>query len=111
MRSALGRVYLQAGQLDQAEAHFAAVAADADTDTDEDEDEDTDTGTDASTAAAAGKTLNAAFMASARGDWDKASRLLRGLVEQDEANYAVRLCSVVLVRHGVGVALSQRGLK
>jgi trafficking protein particle complex subunit 12 len=109
LRSALGRVYLQAGQLDQAEAHFAAVAADADTDTDEDE--DADTGTDASTAAAAGKTLNAAFMASARGDWDTASRLLRGLVEQDEANYAVRLCSVVLVRHGVGVALSQRSLK
>ena len=102
MRSALGRVYLQAGQLDQAEAHFAAVAADADTDTDEDE----DTGTDASTAAAASKTLNAAFMASARGDWDTASRLLRGLVEQDEANYAVRPCSVVLVLHGVGVALS-----
>jgi hypothetical protein len=109
LRSALGRVYLQAGQLDQAEAHFAAVAADADTDTDEDE--DADTGTDASTAAAAGKTLNAAFMASARGDWDTASRLLRGLVEQDEANYAVRLCSVVLVRHGVRFALSQRSLK
>jgi len=28
LRSALGRVYLQAGQLDQAEAHLAAVAAD-----------------------------------------------------------------------------------
>lgn len=30
-------------------------------------------------------------MASARGDWDTAGKLLRGLVEQDEANYAVRL--------------------
>ncbi|KAI0285811.1 hypothetical protein BGY98DRAFT_909570 [Russula aff. rugulosa BPL654] len=99
LRSALGRVYLQAGQLDQAEAHFAAVAAGADADTDEDEDEDT--GTDASTAAAASKTLNAAFMASARGDWDTASRLLRGLVEQDEANYAaVNNLAVALLGQG-----------
>lgn len=30
-------------------------------------------------------------MASARGDWDTVGKLLRGLVEQDEANYAVRL--------------------
>jgi hypothetical protein len=70
-------VYLQAGQLDQAEAHFAAVAAAADDDDDADAPETT-------------KALNAAFLASARGDWDTAGTLLRGLVEQDDANYAVR---------------------
>ena len=82
LRSALGRVYLQAGQLDRAEAHFAAVAAAA---------ADTDTGGTHETT----KTLNAAFLASARGNWDTAGTLLRELVEQDEANYAVRLCSSV----------------
>jgi hypothetical protein len=35
-------------------------------------------------------TLNAAFLASARGEWDAAGTLLRGLVQQDDANYAVR---------------------
>lgn len=72
MRSALGRVYLQAGQLDQAETHFAVVAADL-------------------SAPETTKALNAAFLASARGEWDTAGTLLRGLVEQDDANYAVRL--------------------
>jgi len=72
LRSALGRVYLQAGQLDQAEAHLAAVAADP-------------------SAPEPTKALNAAFLASARGDWDKAGELLRGLlVVQDDVNYAVR---------------------
>ena len=82
LRSALGRVYLQAGQLDKAEAHFAAIA---NTNTNTDEEDEAGTDTPETT-----KTLNAAFLASARGDWDTASRLLRGLVEQDEANYAVR---------------------
>jgi hypothetical protein len=36
------------------------------------------------------KALNAAFVASARGDWDAAGEVLRGLVEEDDANYAVR---------------------
>jgi tetratricopeptide (TPR) repeat protein len=51
-------VYLQAGQLDRAEAHFAAVAAD-----------DVGGGALEST-----KALNAAFLASARGEWDAACR-------------------------------------
>ena len=87
LRSALGRVYLQAGQLDRAEAHFAAVAAAAAAAAAA----DTDTGGTHETT----KTLNAAFLASARGNWDTAGTLLRELVEQDEANYAVRLCSSV----------------
>lgn len=37
------------------------------------------------------KALNAAFVASARGNWDTADALLRELVAQDDdANYAVR---------------------
>jgi uncharacterized protein HemY len=64
-------VYLQAGQLDKAEAHFAAVAADH--------------GVPEPT-----KALNAAFVASARGDWHRAGELLRALVAQDDVNYAVR---------------------
>ncbi|KAF8498609.1 hypothetical protein F5888DRAFT_1690439 [Russula emetica] len=79
LRSALGRVYLQAGQLDQAEAHFAAMMR----------------------RRRRGKTLNAAFLASARGDWDMAGKLLRGLVEQDEANYAaVNNLAVALLGQG-----------
>ncbi len=69
LRAALGRVYLQAGQLDRAEAHFAAVAADV--------------GAPEST-----KALNAAFLASARGEWEAASVILRELFAQDDTNYA-----------------------
>ena len=36
------------------------------------------------------KVLNAAFVASAHGDWDKAGEVFCGLVEEDDANYAVR---------------------
>ncbi|KAF8482741.1 hypothetical protein DFH94DRAFT_378858 [Russula ochroleuca] len=70
VRSALGRGYLQAGQLNQAEAHFAAISADTN-------------------APETTQALNAAFLASARGDWEAAGTLLRELVGQDDANYAV----------------------
>lgn len=70
LRAALGRVYLQAGQLDRAETHFAAVAA--------------DNGVPEST-----KALNTAFLASARGEWDVAATILRDLFAQDDTNYAV----------------------
>jgi hypothetical protein len=63
-------VYLQSGQLDKAETHFAAVAADT-------------------SVPEPSKALNVAFVASARGDWTAAGEILRGLVE-DDANYAVR---------------------
>ena len=81
LRSALGRVYLQSGQIDKAEAHFALVAADA-------------------SVPEPTKALNAAFVASARGDWDTAGEVLRGLVEEDDANYAVR--SVIFLLWLVG---------
>lgn len=69
LRSALGRVYLQAGQLDRAEAHFTAVEAE------DNVPEST-------------KALNKAFLASARGEWDEAAVILRGLFAQDDTNYA-----------------------
>ncbi|KAI9458105.1 hypothetical protein F5148DRAFT_1321530 [Russula earlei] len=82
LRSALGRVYLQAGQLDRAEAHMSAVAADP--------------GAPEST-----KVLNAALLASARGDWDAAASLLRALVAQDEVKYAaVNDLAVALLGQG-----------
>ncbi|KAH9967235.1 hypothetical protein BC827DRAFT_1123148 [Russula dissimulans] len=83
LRSALARVYLQAGQLDQAEAHLAAVAADP-------------------SAPGSTKTLNAAFLASARGDWDAAGEHLRALlVAQDDVNYsAVNNLAVALLGQG-----------
>ena len=64
-------MYLQSGQLDKAEAHFAQVKADP-------------------SVPEASKALNEAFVASARGDWSTAGEILRGLVEEDDANYAVR---------------------
>ena len=63
---ALGRVYLQSGQTDKAEAHFAVVTADA-------------------SVPEPTKALNAAFVVSARGDWVTAGEVLRGLVEEDNA--------------------------
>ncbi|KAH9040457.1 hypothetical protein EDB85DRAFT_2173585 [Lactarius pseudohatsudake] len=82
LRAALGRVYLQAGQLDRAEAHFAAVAADAG-------------------ALESTKALNAAFLASARGEWDVASEILRELFAQDDSNYAaVNNLAVALLGQG-----------
>jgi hypothetical protein len=89
LRSALGRVYLQAGQLDQAKRHFEAVAAaaasattaDDDDDDDDDRDDDDDDKVVAVVVPETTKALNAAFMASACGEWDTASTILRGLVD------------------------------
>ncbi|KAH9975978.1 hypothetical protein BGW80DRAFT_1484321 [Lactifluus volemus] len=68
LRSALGRVYLQAGQLDKAEYHFevveraAVTAAAADDDDGDDDDEGKPDVVSETT-----RALNVAFMASARG--------------------------------------------
>ena len=83
MRAALGRVYLQAGQLDRAEAHFVAVAAAADVP------EST-------------KALNKAFLASARGEWDAAAVILRELFAEDDTNYAVSSWFFFLAHFGLG---------
>ena len=71
-----------------------AADAEADAAADVDTGSGPGTGIDA-TSAETTKTLNTAFLASARGDWETASTLLRGLVEQDEVNYAVRSSCLV----------------
>ena len=78
LRSALGRVYLQAGQLDQAKRHFEVVGATLGATTDKDDDDD-----DAKVVVVpeSTKALNAAFMASACGEWETAGTILRGLVD------------------------------
>ncbi|KAF8269800.1 hypothetical protein EI94DRAFT_1778124 [Lactarius quietus] len=82
LRAALGRVYLQAGQLDRAEAHFDAVAV-------------------ADNVPESTKALNAAFLASARGEWDAAAVILRELFAQDDTNYAaVNNLAVALLGQG-----------
>jgi len=60
--------------IDKAESHFAIVAASANV-------------------LEPTKALNAAFVASAHGDWDTAGEVFCGLVEEDDANYAV--CSTI----------------
>ena len=75
-------MYLQAGQLDRAEAHFAAVAAAADVP------EST-------------KALNKAFLASARGEWDAAAVILRELFAEDDTNYSASSCSFAHLHSGL----------
>ena len=82
-------MYLQAGQLDRAEAHFAAVAVAAATAVEDDV---------GGGALESTMKLNAAFLASARGEWDAASEILRELFAQDDTNYAVRKLSPKLFR-------------
>lgn len=66
----MARIYLQAGDLAQAERQFAVVAGDAEV-------------------AQASKDMNAALVASARGEWEVGRGLLEGLVEGDRENFAV----------------------
>ena len=73
LRSAIGRIYLQAGNIAQAEGHFAVVAADE-------------------LASASAKDMNAAFLACARGEWIRAQELWRRIVAEDQENFAVRVC-------------------
>jgi hypothetical protein len=79
LRSALGRVYLQAGQLDKAEYHFEVVETAAVTAATADDDDDDEGKQDVVSETT--RALNVAFMASARGDWDKAGTILRHLVD------------------------------
>jgi hypothetical protein len=47
------------------------------------------------------RALNAAFVASVRGDWDATGEVLRGLVEEDDANYVVRSAIHPSIHHNV----------
>ncbi|KAA1470247.1 hypothetical protein DENSPDRAFT_774116 [Dentipellis sp. KUC8613] len=82
LRAAVARVYLQAGQIGEAERHFAAVAADAGV-------------------SPAAQAMNAALVASARGEWATVGEILKKLVEEDPENFAaVNNLSVALLSQG-----------
>lgn len=70
LRSAIGRMYLQAGNLHMAARHFSDVAKDP-------------------AAEPTMKEMNAALFACADGQWERASVTLRQLLDQDAENYAV----------------------
>ncbi|KAF8074838.1 hypothetical protein FPV67DRAFT_600829 [Lyophyllum atratum] len=82
LRSSIGRIYLQSGELQTAAEHFEIVAADP----------------------AAGqelKDMNAGLLASAEGDWTRASSLLEAIIEKDANNFvAVNNLSVALLSQG-----------
>ncbi len=70
MQSAVARIYLQGGYIAMAMKHFAAVAQDT-------------------TAEPSLKAMDAALLASAEGDWERATNALRQIVQNDSDNYAV----------------------
>ena len=75
LRSALGRIYLQAGNLHLAARHFAAASKDP-------------------AVEPAMRETNAALFACADGQWERASETLRELLEKDADNGVVSLvCS------------------
>ncbi|KAI0061054.1 hypothetical protein BV25DRAFT_830314 [Artomyces pyxidatus] len=96
LRSAVGRVYLQAGQLALAERHLDAVARDPAVDP-------------------ALKQLNAAFVASARGEWEKAGGILKEMVDRDPENFAaVNNMGVALLGEGrlkEGIAVLEKAFQ
>ncbi|KIM44714.1 hypothetical protein M413DRAFT_360463 [Hebeloma cylindrosporum] len=73
LRSSVGRIYLQGGNIQMAAKQFALVEADPGA-------EDTL------------KAMNAALLPSAEGDWIQASEKLREILEKDAENYVVRGC-------------------
>lgn len=70
LRSAVGRMYLQAGNLHMAARHFSDVAKDP-------------------AAEPTMKEMNAALFACADGQWERASVTLRQLLDKDAENYTV----------------------
>lgn len=70
IRSSIGRIYLQSGNMRVAAKHFAAVAADPAADK-------------------AMQDMNAALLASAEGEWAQASDYLQRILQQDADNFMV----------------------
>lgn len=66
----MGRIYLQAGHVAEAEKQFAAVAGDGGV-------------------ARVNKDMNSALLASAKGEWEECRVLLEGLVRGDKENFVV----------------------
>ncbi len=82
LRSTVGRIYLQAGQLGRAAKHFSIVAADE-------------------TVEQSVKDMNAALLATANGEWESAAEVLRSVLEADTENYAaVNNLAVALLGQG-----------
>ncbi|THG97246.1 hypothetical protein EW026_g4723 [Hermanssonia centrifuga] len=82
MQSAVARIYLQGGYIAMAMKHFAAVAQDT-------------------TAEPSLKAMDAALLASAEGDWERATNALRQIVQNDSDNYAaVNNLAVALLSRG-----------
>ncbi|KAG5641891.1 hypothetical protein DXG03_003999 [Asterophora parasitica] len=82
LRSSIGRIYLQSGNLEAASKHFELAAMD-------------------SAASQELKDMNTGLLASAEGDWVRASNLLQGLISKDANNLvAVNNLSVALLSQG-----------
>ncbi|KAF9477577.1 hypothetical protein BDN70DRAFT_880959, partial [Pholiota conissans] len=82
LRSSVGRIYLQGGNVQAAAQHFGEIEAD-------------------SSASLTLKMMNAALLAAAEGDWSEASERFKGIIEQDAENYAaVNNLSVALLSQG-----------
>ncbi|KDR80719.1 hypothetical protein GALMADRAFT_91300 [Galerina marginata CBS 339.88] len=82
LRSSVARIYLQGGNLQMAEKHFALVENDR-------------------TADETLKKMNAAILASAQGEWSEASEVLKEILDNDANNFAaVNNLSVALLSQG-----------
>ncbi|KAM6497132.1 hypothetical protein JOM56_007605 [Amanita muscaria] len=96
LRSALGRIYLQAGNLHLAARHFAAASKDP-------------------AVEPTMKEMNAALFACADGQWERASETLRGLLEKDAENgVAVNNLAVALLGQGKmqeGISVLENALR
>jgi len=96
LRSSIARIYLQGGYLVKASQHFVLVEADPSTSQEV-------------------KDMNAALLASAMGDWPRASELLKQLLVADSENYvAVNNLSVALLSQGKlkeGIEVLETALK
>ncbi|RDB20833.1 Trafficking protein particle complex subunit 12 [Hypsizygus marmoreus] len=79
LRSSIGRIYLQSGEVQTAAKHFAIVAADPEASQDL-------------------KDMNAGLLASAEGDWVRASTVFAALIQKDAENFAAvnNLCVTLL---------------
>ncbi|EAU90505.2 hypothetical protein CC1G_00889 [Coprinopsis cinerea okayama7 len=82
LRSAVARIYLQSGNLEMAAKHFEIVAQDPSADERQ-------------------KKMDAALLASARGEWESATEMLREIIDKDNEDYAaVNNLSVALLSQG-----------
>jgi len=96
LRSSVARIYLQGGNIQMATKHFSLVAADPNV-------------------TEATKQMNAALLASVKGNWTEASDNLKAILEKDSENYvAVNNLSVALLSQGKlkdGIEVLEKGLK